>query len=211
MRRSSRPGRVTDPVQGPRQGGRSAPGWSITGPTPPAGWTRTPARARSGPGRCAAGAAGAAGAPSSHRAELPGAHRRGRLSRTRRCSNTRRSSPAGCLADGRRDPVPVPSTKPGSTGRARSWRTSDCHSRRRRPRAGAGRRARLLAFNDLTARRAQKLTAQWTLGKNGDRSGPLGPLVPPPRSATPRRSGGPTRINGEGVQTAPPPDGLQGR
>jgi 2-keto-4-pentenoate hydratase/2-oxohepta-3-ene-1,7-dioic acid hydratase in catechol pathway len=32
-------------------------------------------------------------------------------------------------------------------------------------------------FNDLTARRAQKLTAQWTLGKNGDFSGPMGPLV----------------------------------
>lgn len=34
------------------------------------------------------------------------------------------------------------------------------------------------AFNDVTARRAQKLTSQWTLGKNGDRSGVLGPLVP---------------------------------
>jgi 2-keto-4-pentenoate hydratase/2-oxohepta-3-ene-1,7-dioic acid hydratase in catechol pathway len=33
-------------------------------------------------------------------------------------------------------------------------------------------------FNDVTARRAQKLTSQWTLGKNGDRSGPIGPLVP---------------------------------
>src|SRR6478735_794105 len=33
-------------------------------------------------------------------------------------------------------------------------------------------------FNDLTARRAQKLTSQWILGKNADRSGPLGPLVP---------------------------------
>jgi 2-keto-4-pentenoate hydratase/2-oxohepta-3-ene-1,7-dioic acid hydratase in catechol pathway len=32
-------------------------------------------------------------------------------------------------------------------------------------------------FNDLTARRAQKLTSQWTLGKNADRSGPLGPIV----------------------------------
>ena len=32
-------------------------------------------------------------------------------------------------------------------------------------------------FNDLTARRAQKLTSQWTLGKNADGSGPLGPLV----------------------------------
>ncbi|RKR29877.1 fumarylacetoacetate hydrolase family protein [Arthrobacter oryzae] len=32
-------------------------------------------------------------------------------------------------------------------------------------------------FNDLTARRAQKLTSQWTLGKNGDFSGPMGPVV----------------------------------
>jgi len=29
-------------------------------------------------------------------------------------------------------------------------------------------------FNDLTSRRAQKLTSQWILGKNGDASGPLG-------------------------------------
>ena len=33
-------------------------------------------------------------------------------------------------------------------------------------------------FNDLSARRAQKLTSQWILGKNADRSGPLGPIVP---------------------------------
>lgn len=33
------------------------------------------------------------------------------------------------------------------------------------------------AFNDLSARRAQKLTAQWTLGKNTDNSGPMGDLV----------------------------------
>lgn len=32
-------------------------------------------------------------------------------------------------------------------------------------------------FNDLTSRRAQKLTSQWILGKNGDNSGPLGPMV----------------------------------
>ncbi|AWS43650.1 fumarylacetoacetate hydrolase family protein [Streptosporangium sp. 'caverna'] len=32
-------------------------------------------------------------------------------------------------------------------------------------------------FNDLTARRAQKLTTQWTLGKNADHSGPMGPIV----------------------------------
>lgn len=32
-------------------------------------------------------------------------------------------------------------------------------------------------FNDLTARAAQKRTSQWTLGKNADLSGPLGPIV----------------------------------
>lgn len=33
------------------------------------------------------------------------------------------------------------------------------------------------AFNDLSARAAQKLTAQWTLGKNADNSGPMGDIV----------------------------------
>ncbi|RFA10250.1 fumarylacetoacetate hydrolase [Subtercola boreus] len=33
-------------------------------------------------------------------------------------------------------------------------------------------------FNDITSRRAQKQTSQWIMGKNGDRSGPLGPMVP---------------------------------
>ncbi len=32
-------------------------------------------------------------------------------------------------------------------------------------------------FNDLTARIAQKLTSQWTLGKNADNSGPIGDIV----------------------------------
>lgn len=32
-------------------------------------------------------------------------------------------------------------------------------------------------FNDITARRAQKTTSQWLLGKNADSSGALGPLV----------------------------------
>lgn len=32
------------------------------------------------------------------------------------------------------------------------------------------------AFNDLSARRAQKLTAQWTLGKNSTNSGPMGDI-----------------------------------
>ncbi|TQS42127.1 fumarylacetoacetate hydrolase family protein [Cryptosporangium phraense] len=57
------------------------------------------------------------------------------------------------------------------------------------------------AFNDLTSRKAQKLTSQWILGKNGDRSGPLGPLVPAAEVGD-LRDGlrVRTRVNGETVQ-----------
>jgi 2-keto-4-pentenoate hydratase/2-oxohepta-3-ene-1,7-dioic acid hydratase in catechol pathway len=56
-------------------------------------------------------------------------------------------------------------------------------------------------FNDLTSRQAQKLTSQWILGKNGDHSGPLGPMVPAAevgdlRDGLTVR----TRVNGEVVQ-----------
>ena len=56
-------------------------------------------------------------------------------------------------------------------------------------------------FNDLTSRRAQKLTSQWILGKNGDRSGPLGPIVPAAEVGD-LRDGlrVRTRVNGETVQ-----------
>jgi 2-keto-4-pentenoate hydratase/2-oxohepta-3-ene-1,7-dioic acid hydratase in catechol pathway len=56
-------------------------------------------------------------------------------------------------------------------------------------------------FNDLTSRRAQKLTSQWILGKNGDRSGPLGPMVPAAEIGD-LRDGlrVQTRVNGETVQ-----------
>ena len=58
-------------------------------------------------------------------------------------------------------------------------------------------------FNDLTSRRAQKLTSQWILGKNGDRSGPLGPIVPAAEVGD-LRDGlrVQTRVNGETVQDA---------
>ncbi|MCK9878228.1 fumarylacetoacetate hydrolase family protein [Frankia sp. Ag45/Mut15] len=56
-------------------------------------------------------------------------------------------------------------------------------------------------FNDLSARRAQGSSAQWTLGKNADRSGPIGPVV------TADEVGDPaaglrlvTTVNGETVQ-----------
>ncbi|MCW2697927.1 MAG: fumarylacetoacetate hydrolase [Modestobacter sp.] len=56
-------------------------------------------------------------------------------------------------------------------------------------------------FNDVTSRRAQKLTSQWILGKNGDNSGPLGPMVPASEVGD-LRDGlrVQTRVNGETVQ-----------
>ena len=56
-------------------------------------------------------------------------------------------------------------------------------------------------FNDITSRRAQKHTSQWIVGKNGDRSGPLGPMVPA-HEVGDLRAGLEvrTRVNGEVVQ-----------
>lgn len=58
-------------------------------------------------------------------------------------------------------------------------------------------------FNDITSRRAQKLTSQWILGKNGDKSGPLGPMVPAAEVGD-LRDGlrVRTRVNGQTVQDA---------
>jgi 2,4-diketo-3-deoxy-L-fuconate hydrolase len=56
-------------------------------------------------------------------------------------------------------------------------------------------------FNDLTARRAQRRGTQWTLGKNADASGPLGPIVS--ADELPHVDAGlrlVTRVNGEVVQ-----------
>lgn len=56
-------------------------------------------------------------------------------------------------------------------------------------------------FNDLTARRAQKLTSQWTLGKNADRSGRMGPLVTADEAGDLRQGLRlQTRVNGAVVQ-----------
>ena len=57
------------------------------------------------------------------------------------------------------------------------------------------------AFNDLSARWAQKLTAQWTLGKNADASGPIGDLVTADEVGD-LRDGlrVSTRVNGETMQ-----------
>lgn len=58
-------------------------------------------------------------------------------------------------------------------------------------------------FNDLTARIAQKLTTQWTLGKNGDSSGPMGPVITADQVSDLRRGLRlQTRVNGTVVQEA---------
>jgi 2-keto-4-pentenoate hydratase/2-oxohepta-3-ene-1,7-dioic acid hydratase in catechol pathway len=58
-------------------------------------------------------------------------------------------------------------------------------------------------FNDITCREAQRFTSQWTLGKNGDRSGPLGPMVPAAEVGDLRNGlRVQTRVNGTTVQDA---------
>ncbi|MCL4423830.1 MAG: fumarylacetoacetate hydrolase family protein [Actinobacteria bacterium] len=58
-------------------------------------------------------------------------------------------------------------------------------------------------FNDLSTREHQMAASQWTLGKNADGSGPIGPVV-----VTPDEVGDPynlqltTRVNGETMQSA---------
>lgn len=59
------------------------------------------------------------------------------------------------------------------------------------------------AFNDLSARTKQLQTTQWTLGKNADRSGPIGPVVVT-RDEIPDPAGLrlEARVNGEVMQHA---------
>jgi 2,4-didehydro-3-deoxy-L-rhamnonate hydrolase len=55
------------------------------------------------------------------------------------------------------------------------------------------------AFNEITARKKQLATAQFTLGKNADRSGPIGSIVVDP-ALDPHALDLTTRVNGEVVQ-----------
>lgn len=56
-------------------------------------------------------------------------------------------------------------------------------------------------FNDISARRHQKKTSQWALGKNADRSGPIGPTaVTADELGDPYGRGLRTRVNGEVMQ-----------
>ncbi|WP_027802884.1 fumarylacetoacetate hydrolase family protein [Paraburkholderia dilworthii] len=67
----------------------------------------------------------------------------------------------------------------------------------------AARRAILgyCTFNDLSARTLQLETSQWTLGKNTDRSGPMGPIVTADEAGDPADGWRVTTdVNGERVQ-----------
>ncbi|WP_155054422.1 fumarylacetoacetate hydrolase family protein [Streptomyces blattellae] len=56
------------------------------------------------------------------------------------------------------------------------------------------------AFNDLSARRKQLATPQFTVGKNADRSGPIGPVVVTADELSPAALRVTTRVNGEIMQ-----------
>lgn len=59
------------------------------------------------------------------------------------------------------------------------------------------------AFNDISARRLQKAVSQWTLGKNVDRSGPLGPeIVTADELGDPHNLAIMSRVNGTTMQDA---------
>ena len=56
-------------------------------------------------------------------------------------------------------------------------------------------------FNDLSCRRLQVETPQWTLGKNSDRSGPMGPVVTADETGDPAKGWRvTTHVNGERMQ-----------
>jgi 2-keto-4-pentenoate hydratase/2-oxohepta-3-ene-1,7-dioic acid hydratase in catechol pathway len=58
-------------------------------------------------------------------------------------------------------------------------------------------------FNDVSARRKQMQTSQWTLGKNADRSGPIGPVVlTPDELPDPRNLQLELKVNGVVQQSA---------
>ncbi len=76
------------------------------------------------------------------------------------------------------DPVPVPANEPGLDWEGEIVAYVGATLIDATPEEALAAVVGYSVFNDVTARTAQKLTSQWILGKNADRSGPLGPLVP---------------------------------
>ena len=104
--------------------------------------------------------------------------------------------PSTLVADG--DPVPVPPREEGLDWEAelavvigkKTW----CAAEENALASVFG----YTAFNDLSARKKQADTVQWTLGKNADRSGPIGPvLVTADEIGDPHNLEIRTRVNGQ--------------
>ncbi|MFC4242173.1 fumarylacetoacetate hydrolase family protein [Gryllotalpicola reticulitermitis] len=100
------------------------------------------------------------------------------------------------------DAVPVPRNEPGLDWEAELLAVVGRPLYRARAAETAGAIYGYAPFNDLTARTLQKLTTQWTLGKNTDRSGPIGDIVTSAEVGP--IDGGlaiESRVNGEVVQS----------
>ncbi|MEU9342683.1 fumarylacetoacetate hydrolase family protein [Streptomyces sp. NPDC048278] len=97
-------------------------------------------------------------------------------------------------------PVPVPPNEPGLDWEVelaavigtRAWNVS--------PQDASAHVLGYTAFNDLSARRKQLETAQFTVGKNADRSGPIGPVLVTADEISPAALRVRTRVNGEVMQ-----------
>ena len=109
--------------------------------------------------------------------------------------------PASLSCDGAR--IPVPATEVGLDweGEVVAWVGSTLVDAT--PEEALAAVVGYSTFNDITSRRAQKHTSQWIVGKNGDRSGPLGPMVPADEVGDLRDGLRlETRVNGQVVQQA---------
>jgi 2-keto-4-pentenoate hydratase/2-oxohepta-3-ene-1,7-dioic acid hydratase in catechol pathway len=99
------------------------------------------------------------------------------------------------------EPVPVPAAEPALDWEGELAAVVGSPVRAVTPEAGLASVLGYACFNDLTARRHQQATPQWTLGKNADRSAPIGPvLVTADEVPDPGALAIQTRVNGEVVQ-----------
>lgn len=99
-------------------------------------------------------------------------------------------------------PAPVPAGEPGLDWEVELLVAVGKPVYRAKVEDGAGAIYAYAPFNDLTARTLQKLTSQWTLGKNTEASGPIGDFVTAAELGA--IDGGlriESRVNGEVVQS----------
>lgn len=97
--------------------------------------------------------------------------------------------------------VPVPRTEPGLDWEGELAAVVGAELKDATPEEVEAAIVGFTCLNDLSARLHQRATAQWTIGKNADRSAPVGPVL-----VTPDELGDPyalrlrTRVNGQTMQ-----------